>query len=50
MKMHKDRQQHRYHACETCGKSFVGLVQLENHKLTHATDYEKKYSCSECGK
>ena len=50
MKMHKDRQQHRYHACETCGKSFVGPAQLENHKLTHAPDYEKKYSCSECGK
>lgn len=50
MKMHKDRQQHRCHACETCGKSFVGPAQLENHKLTHAPDYEKKYSCSECGK
>lgn len=50
IKVHKDKPQHRYYSCETCGKSFVGPAKLETHKLTHAPDYEKKYSCSECGK
>ncbi|XP_037824146.1 LOW QUALITY PROTEIN: transcription factor grauzone-like [Lucilia sericata] len=50
MKIHEDGQQDRNHTCDICGKSFVGITQLENHKQTHAPDYEKKFSCNECGK
>ena len=50
LKYHEDSQNGRTHSCETCGKTFVGATQLEHHKLTHAPDYEKKFSCTECGK
>lgn len=50
MKFHEDSQNGRTHSCETCGKTFVGAAQLEHHKLTHAPDYEKKFSCADCGK
>ncbi|KAM7342266.1 transcription factor grauzone-like [Cochliomyia hominivorax] len=50
MKTHEDGQQERHHACDICGKTFVGPTQLETHKQTHQPDYEKKFSCAECGK
>lgn len=50
LKVHEEGQQERNHTCDTCGKTFVGATQLENHKQTHEPDYEKKFSCTECGK
>lgn len=38
------------HRCDTCGKSFLEIHDLNRHKLTHLSEDEKKFPCKECGK
>lgn len=37
-------------ACDICSKKFPEKYKLEEHKLRHLPEEEKKFPCSDCGK
>lgn len=46
MKTHKEKQ----FSCDICRKQFVDKFQLDQHKLIHMPQEERKFPCAECGK